>query len=305
MTRTGTSRHALVTGADGQVGSALAAENGLHGIAVTALPRRLLDISDPDSIARAIAAHKPDIVINAAAYTAVDKAESEPEAADLVNATGPALLGAACRSAGIPLFHISTDYVFDGGAGRPWREDDPVNPLGAYARSKAAGEARLREETDRHLVLRTAWVFSAHGVNFVKTMLRLAAERDRLSVVDDQTGCPTSANDVARALLQMAASCMDMAQAGNEPPWGTYHFCNAGITSWCGFARAIMEGSARRGGPSVPVAPIATAEYPTPAKRPANSALDCGKVKDVFGIVPRSWKESLGDVLDRLLGPSA
>ncbi len=303
MTRMTASRHVLVTGADGQVGTELSAESGAHGLSVTALSRSLLDITDADAIAGAIAAHKPDIVINAAAYTAVDKTESEPELANAVNARGPGLLAAACHGAGIPLFHISTDYVFDGSATRAWREDDPVNPLGVYGRSKAEGEASVRRATQRHIILRTAWIFSAQGSNFVKTMLRLAGERDRLSVVDDQSGNPTSATDIARVLLQLAATCIDQVRAGEAPPWGTYHFCNAGVTSWCGFARAIMEGSSRRGGPSVPVTPITTAEYPTPAKRPANSALDCDKLKTAFGIEPRPWEFALDDVLDQLVGP--
>ncbi|MBO6634886.1 dTDP-4-dehydrorhamnose reductase [Parvibaculum sp.] len=303
MTRTRASRHVLVTGADGQVGTELTAANGAHGLSVTALSRNLLDITDADAIAGAIAAHKPDIVINAAAYTAVDKAESEAELANAVNARGPGLLGLACDAAQIPLFHISTDYVFDGSAARAWREDDPVNPLGVYGRSKAEGEAALRQATPCHIILRTAWIFSAHGGNFVKTMLRLAAERDRLSVVDDQSGNPTSATDIARTLLQLASTSIDRMMVGETPPWGTYHFCNAGVTSWCGFARAIMKGSSLRGGPSVPVTPITTAEYPTPAKRPANSALDCDKLKTVFGIEPRPWEFALDDVLDQLVGP--
>ena len=293
----------LVTGAGGQVATELVAESGALGFSIMALSRSQLDITDADAIAQAIATHRPGIVVNAAAYTVVDKAESEPELANAVNARGPGLLGAACDAAGIPLFHISTDYVFDGSATRAWQEDDPVNPLGVYGRSKAEGEALLRRATQRHIILRTAWIFGAQGNNFVKTMLRLAGERDRLSVVDDQSGNPTSATDVARVLLQLASSCIDQMKAGEDPYWGTYHFCNAGVTSWCGFARAIMEGSSRRGGPSVPITPIATAEYPTPAKRPANSALDCGKLKTVFGIVPRPWEEALGDVLDRLLEP--
>jgi len=303
MTQMNASRQVLVTGAKGQIGTELAAESGAHGLSVTALSRSLLDITDADAIAEAIAAHKPDIVINAAAYTAVDKAESEPEFANAVNARGPGLLGAACDGAGIPLFHLSTDYVFDGSATRAWREDDPVNPLGVYGRGKAEGEASVRRATQRHIILRTAWIFSAHGGNFVKTMLRLAGERDRLTVVDDQSGNPTSATDVARVLLHLASSCMDQMTAGQEPPWGTYHFVSAGVTSWCGFARAIMKGSSFRGGPCVPVTPITTAEYPTPAKRPANSALDCDKLKTVFGIEPRPWEFSLEDVLDQLVGP--
>ena len=211
----------LVTGAGGQVATELVAESGALGFSIMALSRSQLDITDADAIAQAIATHRPGIVVNAAAYTVVDKAESEPELANAVNARGPGLLGAACDAAGIPLFHISTDYVFDGSATRAWQEDDPVNPLGVYGRSKAEGEALLRRATQRHIILRTAWIFGAQGNNFVKTMLRLAGERDRLSVVDDQSGNPTSATDVARVLLQLASSCIDQMKAGDDPYLGT------------------------------------------------------------------------------------
>ncbi|MBX3497341.1 MAG: dTDP-4-dehydrorhamnose reductase [Parvibaculum sp.] len=295
-----TLKRLLVTGAGGQVGTELAAEAAGAGFAVVAPAHAELDITDENAIAAAIAAAKPDAVVNAAAYTAVDRAESEPERAHAVNARAPGILGSACNRAGMPLLHISTDYVFDGMSARPWREDDPVAPLGIYGASKAEGEAALRAAAPRHIILRTAWVFSPHGNNFVRTMLRLASERDELAVVDDQRGSPTSATDIAQALLALAASAIE-AKPADAPLWGTYHFCNAGVTSWCGFARAIMAGAAARGGATARIRPIPTADYPTPARRPAFSALDCTKLKTAFGIEPRPWEEALDDTLDRLL----
>ncbi|MBX3493421.1 MAG: dTDP-4-dehydrorhamnose reductase [Parvibaculum sp.] len=291
----------LVTGAGGQVGTELAAEAAGAGFAVVAPRRAELDITDENAVAAAIAAATPDAVVNAAAWTAVDRAESEPGIAHAVNARAPGLLGSACNRAGIPLLHISTDYVFGGMSERPWREDDPVAPLGVYGASKAEGEAALRAAAPCHIILRTAWVFSPHGNNFVKTMLRLASERDELAVVDDQRGSPTSATDIAQTLLALAASVVDARASDASPLWGTYHFCNAGVTSWCGFARAIMAGAAARGAPAASVRPISAADYPTPARRPAFSALDCTKIKTVLGLEPRPWEEALDGTLDRLL----
>lgn len=291
----------LVTGAGGQVGTELAAEAAGAGFAVVAPRRAELDITDEDSVAAAIAAATPDAVINAAAYTAVDRAESEPDIARAVNARAPGILGAACNRAGIPLLHISTDYVFDGMSAHPRREDDKVAPLGIYGASKAEGEVALRAATPRHIILRTAWVYSPHGTNFVRTMLRLADEHDEIAVVDDQRGSPTSATDIAQVLLALASSAIDTKASDASPLWGTWNFCNAGVTSWCGFARAIMAGAEARGGTSARIRPIPTADYPTPARRPAFSALDCTKLKSGFGLEPRPWEEALGDVLDRLL----
>ncbi|MDO8838149.1 MAG: dTDP-4-dehydrorhamnose reductase [Parvibaculum sp.] len=296
-------RRLLVTGAGGQIGTKLIARAAAHGFAAIGTTRAELDITDRAAIDAAIASLKPDIVINAAAWTAVDRAESEPDLAHEINAHAPGLLGAACDRAGIPLLHISTDYVFDGSAARPWREEDPLAPLGVYGKSKAEGEAALRRATENHIILRTAWVFSPCGSNFVKTMLRLAAERDELTVVDDQKGSPSSAIDIARVLLTLARLSLDRQVAGEAPPRGTWHFCNAGVTSWYEFARAIMAGAAARGAPSARVRPIPTSAYPTPARRPENSALDCTKLTHDFGIVPRPWTEALDDVLDRLLTP--
>ena len=209
----------LVAGAGGQVGHELRRLQWPAGYAVVALDRAGLDIAGHDAVFAAMARHSPDLVINAAAYTAVDKAESEPEAAQAGNCDGPANLAAACREAGVPLIHISTDYVFDGSKEGPYREDDPVKPLGAYGRTKEAGDRAVREALREHVIVRTAWVYSAHGHNFVKTMLRVGAERPVLRVVADQRGCPTSAADIAGAL----ASIVERIAAGEES-WGAYHF---------------------------------------------------------------------------------
>jgi dTDP-4-dehydrorhamnose reductase len=243
---------------------------------------------------------RPDMVINAAAYTAVDRAESEPDAAWAANCTGPARLAAACREAAIPLIHISTDYVFDGSKAGTYREDDPVNPLGVYGRSKEAGDRAIREALAEHVILRTAWVYSAHGHNFVKTMLRLAGERPVLRVVADQTGSPTSAADIAAAI---AGVVRRLAAGGAQ--WGTYHFVGAGAVTWHGFAEAIFGLAAPWRGPPPRVEAITTADYPTPARRPANSVLDCRYIGEAFGITPRPWREALADVIRELYGSDA
>ncbi|MEQ8327938.1 MAG: dTDP-4-dehydrorhamnose reductase [Parvibaculum sp.] len=297
-------RRLLVTGAGGQVGTKLIAEAAAHGFAAIGTTRAELDITNRVAVEAAIAALKPDAVINAAAYTAVDRAESEPELAEAVNAHAPGLLGVACNRADIPLLHVSTDYVFDGSANRPLREEDPVAPLGVYGRSKAEGEVALRRTTENHIILRTAWVFSPCGSNFVKTMLRLAAQRNELTVVNDQMGSPSAAIDIAQVLLTLARLSLDRQASGKTPPRGTWHFCNSGVTSWYEFARAIMARAAAQGAPAARVRPIPTSAYPTPARRPANSALDCTKLTNDFGIVPRPWTEALDDVLDRLLAPT-
>lgn len=289
----------LITGSQGQVGRELVARGETAGFEVIALARNDLNISDASAVAHAIADATPDIVINAAAYTAVDRAESEPEIAHAVNAAGPGHIARACGNARIPVFHISTDYVFDGMGTRPYREDDPVAPQGVYGASKAAGEEAVRKAAERHLILRTSWVFSVHGNNFVKTMLRLAGEREQLSVVNDQHGCPTAAGDIATTLLTLAARSLTNPDGF---PWGTFHFCNSSETTWHGFASAIVEGASQRGGRRVPVRGISTAEYPTPTRRPAYSVLDRQKIGQAFGITPRPWSHALEEVLDALTG---
>jgi dTDP-4-dehydrorhamnose reductase len=222
----------------------------------------------------------------------------EPEAALAVNRDGVAHLAVLCREAGLPLLHVSTDYVFDGAAARPYGEEDLAGPLGMYGRSKWEGEEAVRGCHQEHVIVRTAWLYGCHGRNFVKTMLRVAQEREVLRVVDDQYGCPTWSRDVAEALVTI---CRRIAQDRDRVPWGTYHFCGAGQTTWYGFAQAIIA-AARAYEPLrvQEVVPIPTSAYPTPAKRPAYSVLDCSKVQAVFGITPRPWRASLHDCLREL-----
>ncbi len=289
----------LVLGGAGQVGTELRAHAWPDGVHVHAPERSELDITDEAALTRALDAHAYAAVINTAAYTAVDKAEGEIAAAWRLNALAPALLAAATRTRDIPLVHVSTDYVFDGSGSGAYAPDAAIGPTSVYGASKAAGEMAVRTGNPRHAVVRTAWVVSPHRGNFVKTMLRLANERDKLSVVNDQHGSPTSAADLAAALATIA---LRLAQDASAPS-GTFHCVNAGATTWHGFAQAIVAGAARRGGRSVPVEGIPTSAYPTPAKRPANSQLSTQSLTDTFGIRPRPWQDALDDILDRLVGP--
>jgi dTDP-4-dehydrorhamnose reductase len=277
----------LVFGRTGQVARELA----LLAPEATVLGRDAADLSDPEACAAAIAAHAPDAVINAAAWTAVDRAEEEEALATRINGAAPGAMARACAARGIPFVHISTDYVFDGSGTRPWRPDDPPAPLSAYGRSKLAGEAALRAAGGAHAILRTSWVFSAHGANFVKTMLRLGAERDSLRIVADQVGGPTPA-------AAIAAACLALAEALAKDPdkAGTYHFAGAPDVSWAGFACEIFA----RAGLRVAVEEIATAGYPTPARRPLNSRLDCDETGRVFGIPRPDWRAGLAQVLAQL-----
>lgn len=289
----------LVLGTSGQVGDALMRASWPAGFRVAGLARPAIDMADPASIDRAVDAHTPDLVVNATAYTAVDKAESEREAAFAINRDGPARLAALCAARRAALIHISTDYVFDGTKPAAYVEDDPVVPVNAYGASKEAGEAAVRAAAPRHVILRTSWVYAAHGANFVKTMLRLGRERAELSVVADQTGAPTAADDIAAAIVAVAARI----EAGpDEVPWGTYHLTGAGETTWFGFAERIFQRLEREEGRRPVLRPIATADYPTPASRPANSRLDCGRLRAAFGIEPPPWTDSLDRVLDTLFG---
>lgn len=288
----------LVTGANGQLGSELARTALPQGWEVVALNRAVLDLAEPDVILAKLAEAPWSAVINGAAYTAVDDAETDQVAAWRINALAPAALGAACAAAGIPLVQVSTDYVFAGDKAGAWEVDDPVAPLSVYGASKLGGELAVRTSGARHAIVRTAWVVSAHGRNFVKTMLRVGADRDRLSVVDDQIGSPTSAADLAGALVSIAIRLADDVQV----PSGTFHFSNAGAVSWAGFATEIFRQSAARGGPTSEVTPITTAEYPTPARRPANSLLSHAAIQAAYGITPRPWQNALADILDELIG---
>jgi dTDP-4-dehydrorhamnose reductase len=262
--------------------------------------RNACDISKPASISAAMARQKPDLVINLAAYTAVDHAESEPETAWRVNCAGAAHIAAECGDHGTPLMHLSTDYVFDGFKPGPYREEDKVNPLGVYGRSKEAGERAVRAALSRHIIFRTAWVYGAHGANFVKTILRLAAERPVLRVVSDQRGCPTAAADIATALIAIAQR---IDQGGTD--WGTFHFTGAGNLSWHEFAEAIIKLADGFGawphGFRPRVESITSGQYPTPARRPMNSVLDCRKI-EAIGILPPPWRPSLAAVVRELIG---
>ncbi|GHD14530.1 dTDP-4-dehydrorhamnose reductase [Tianweitania populi] len=280
----------LVAGRSGQVAQSLAAISTPERQFVT-LGRPELDITDPASVGAAILEHKPAALINAAAYTAVDKAESEPDAAFAANETGPRVLATAAREAGIPILHISTDYVFAGNKDGFYTEDDPVDPQSVYGRSKLAGERAVAQANPDHVILRTAWVFSPYGNNFLKTMLRLAADRDVVRVVADQWGSPTYAPDIAAGL----AKVLDHALASPaDPTWrGIFHMTAEGTCTWADFAEEIFRQSAERGGAKARVERITTAEYPTPAKRPANSRLDNTKFASVFGLRIPPWKAAM------------
>ncbi len=285
----------LVTGAGGQVGHALGMASSPHQL--VALSRNELDITRQDEVIGAVNKHRPDVVINAAAYTAVDKAEQEKEQAFAINRDAVKNLALACIKNNIPLLHISTDYVFNGEKTSAYTEKDSISPIGVYGQSKAEGEEALRNTLNRHIILRTSWVFSATGDNFVKTMLRLGKERDELSIVADQKGCPTSARSIAEVLLQIA----ELYLSGKEIPWGTYHYSNKPETTWFEFAKAIFEESAALNGSPVPkLNAINTNDYPTAAQRPLNSVLDCRKLEDTFGVESVFWRDELIQVLRRL-----
>jgi len=285
----------LLFGGSGQVGTEFRALSMPHHVEVVAPDRDALDLTDPEMLENVIADGSWSAVINAAAYTAVDRAESEEEKAFEVNGTAPTRLAAATCRFGIPLVHISTDYVFDGRKGAPYVEADAPGPLNAYGRSKLAGERAVAAGNPRHVILRTAWVYSPHGHNFVRTILRLAAERDRLTIVADQRGCPTAAQDVAGACLSVALRC---ASNPKDAAYGLYHFAGGGEATWHEFARAIVE--VANLSHRVEVVPIRTVDYPTLAKRPADTRLDCGAIMREIGVKPRSWRQALEDTIDRL-----
>ncbi len=288
----------LVAGREGQVARALVARFAGH--AVTALEPPALDLTDRASIEAAVAAAAPDLVVNAAAYTAVDRAEDDAALAHAVNRDGAAWLAEAAAARGLPFVHFSTDYVFDGLKGAPYLETDIPSPLGVYGRSKEEGERAVLAANPRSIILRTAWVCSAVGGNFVKTMLRLAAERDELRVVADQHGAPTFAADLADAVFAMALRLL-ASPAGDEA-FGLFHLSGAPHTTWHGFAAEILAQAAARGHKRPALTAIATSDYPTRAVRPADGRLDCGKIGRVHGIAPADWRASLGRCLDELIG---
>ncbi len=273
----------LVFGKTGQVATELQKYKG-----VIAVGRDVADLSNPKGVSDVIMNSPVRAVINAAAHTAVDKAESEEDLANIVNGDAPKEMAIACHKKGIPFVHISTDYVFDGSGEKPWRPTDPTGPLGVYGRSKLRGEDAIRLVGGNHAILRTSWVYSAHGNNFVKTMLRLGADREQLSIVCDQIGGPTSAAGIAKA-------CMKIAQTLQMSPEkaGTYHYSGAPAVNWANFARFIFEQS----GLSVDVKDIPATDFPVPAPRPENSRLDCSSTEEVFGIKQENWRENLARVL--------
>jgi dTDP-4-dehydrorhamnose reductase len=287
----------LVTGTNGQVARALVDRAGkLPAIAVVAVGRPQLDLENTATILPAIAEARPDVIVNAAAYTAVDKAETEPQLAFSINREGAAAVAAAARGLGVPLIHLSTDYVFSGSKTTAYVEDDETGPLGVYGKSKLAGELAVRTASAEALILRTSWVYSPFGSNFVKTMLRLAGERPQLRVVDDQVGTPTSALDLAEAILRIAPRVREKAGAG-----ATFHVAGSGSTSWCGLAKQVFETSRLMGGPTADVVPISTPEYPTPARRPANSSLDTSAFHICFGHSLRDWRAGVEDTVGRII----
>ncbi|MFA5955104.1 dTDP-4-dehydrorhamnose reductase [Hyphomicrobium sp.] len=291
----------LIIGQNGQVSRSLYEVLSASGHHVVKIGRPDVDLCNRASVAQAIRATRPSIVVNAAAYTAVDRAEDEPEAAFATNATGAQAAAEAAAEAGAVIIHFSTDYVFDGTKRKPYVETDAVAPAGVYGKSKLAGERLVAAVNAKHIILRTAWVFSPFGSNFAKTILRLNQERPEINVVDDQHGNPTYAPDLAEVVRQIIGS---LGASPSDPEiFGTFHAVNSGETTWHAFASAIIDGAAQRGGPRAAILPIATTEYPTKALRPAYSVLSTDKLADVYGIRFRPWSEALSDGLDRLIGP--
>jgi len=289
----------VATGTQGQLVRSLNERCLARGVELVTIGRPAVDLTDVAAIARAVEAARGDIVINAAAYTAVDKAEAEPDLAMSVNCEGARAVARAAAMLGRPVIQISTDYVFSGALDRPYREEDPVDPLSVYGRTKLAGERAAAAANSRHAIVRTSWVYSPFGQNFVKTMLRLGETRERVSVVADQWGAPSNALDLADALIGMSAA---LAQApDNADLHGVFHMTGGGATNWAEFAQAIFAEAAKRGRGFVTVEPIATAQYPTPAARPANSRLDTSKLARVHGLALPDWRGSLADCVRRIL----
>jgi dTDP-4-dehydrorhamnose reductase len=289
----------LVTGLKGQVVTALmerAADD--PALTVLTLGRPEVDLAAPGDLSDAFRRLEPDAVVSAAAYTAVDAAETEQDLAFRINRDGAGAVAAAAAALGVPVVHLSTDYVFDGTKAAPYVETDPVGPTSVYGRSKQMGEEAVAAANPDHAILRTAWVYAAEGKNFLRTMLRLAATRPEIAVVADQQGTPTYAPDIADAVVGVARNLV--AEPQNLDLRGVFHMSGSGETTWAGFAEAIFRESAARGGPSAAVRPITTADYPTPARRPANSRLDCSRLRSVHGITMPTWTDALARCMDRL-----
>lgn len=290
----------VVFGGNGQLGRELSRAAAARGVSLRALSHAEADITDSAAVAAALSRCKPSIVVNAAAYTKVDLAETHVEDARRGNETSPTMVARACATAGIPMVHVSTDYVFDGAKEGAYLESDPVCPVNVYGRTKAAGEDAVRGALKHRVILRTAWVYSEFGQNFLKTILRLAETRDELRVVADQHGSPTSAAEIAEAILHIAPLLV------RDPGLsGTYHFTAHGETTWYGFASRVVATAASVTGRRPLVVPISTADYPTPAKRPANSLLDCRLFAQTFGFLPRHWTEAADATTRILVAPRA
>ena len=287
----------LVFGGNGQLGQEVARAGAAQRVPLITLSRTQVDITDRAAIRASITQHRASLVVNAASYTKVDLAETEIEAARLGNEVGPAVLGEACADASIPLVHISTDYVFDGAKHGAYVESDAIAPINSYGQSKAAGERAVRAATPHHVIIRTSWIYGEFGQNFLKTMLRLAATRDELRVVADQRGCPTSTRDLADAILKISPRL-----AARDDVWGTYHFTSTGVTTWHEFASRIVTAQTPLTGRCPRVTAITTAEFPTAARRPANSELDCGLFARTFGFHGRPWTEETDAITRAVIG---
>lgn len=294
-------RRLVVTGREGQVVRSLL-ERGQGAFEIVALGRPDLDLCQPERIEPALRQAQPDVIVSAAAYTAVDRAESDEETAYRVNAVAPGEIAAAAAWLDVPVIHLSTDYVFDGNKLAPYLETDPVGPASAYGRTKLAGERAVGDATDNHVILRTAWVYSPFGRNFLKTMLHLAESRDHINVVNDQIGNPTSALDIADAILTVAGNVLASEAA---PLRGLFHMTGSGEASWADFATEILTVSAHHNGPTATIGRIPSSAYPTPARRPANSRLDCEKLEEAHGVRLRDWRKATAETVKQLVRESA
>jgi len=293
----------LLSGANGQVGSALQHSLGEKN-EVFAFDRTTLDLANSEQIRQRVQEIKPDIIINAAAYTAVDQAEKEPDLAFTINGIAPGIFAEEAAQIGATLIHYSTDYVFNGNGNQPWREEDKPAPLNIYGASKLAGEQAIKATEATHLILRTSWVYGEHGNNFVKTILRIAAEKEELNIIDDQIGAPTSAEFIASATTKILNQLKGNSIALKS---GTYHLCCSGKTNWHGFASEIVRLATQNNTPLTvkKIHPIPTSAYPTPAERPKNSSLNCTRLKKVFGLQPMSWQMALANTLPLIIASSS
>lgn len=288
----------LCIGQSGQVATALAERASARQVDLVCQGRPAVDLLDLASLERCVTQVAPRLIINAAAYTAVDTAESDADAAFALNRDGARNLAEVCQRCEIPLIHLSTDYVFDGQLDRPYREEDPASPINIYGDSKLAGEIAVRDALKQHIILRASWVYSPFGKNFVKTMLRIATTRGRAKVVDDQIGRPSNALDIADAILDIAARLMDQS---NDSIYGTYHFATRGDCSWADLAALVFEIYEQRTGCKIDLKRIPSSEYPTPAARPLNSRLDTQKIEQVFALMPKHWTDSVHSTVNRLI----